>query len=507
MRVVIIGAGIGGLACGIRLASRGYQVTILEKNEIAGGRCNRYQEKGFTFDTGPTLFMMTDTLEELFRYAGRKMSDYVTLRRIDPAYKITYSDGQTLEFTEKIKLLEEELRKFGPRELQGFYRYAAQNSESYRHLRAKFIDKPLEIPSQWADMESLALLARLKPWRDVLSVAKRHFDSPHLRMAFSFHTLYLGISPQSAPSMYTMLPYIDLVQGVHYPLGGMSQIPAALARLFGELGGEIRYGAEVEQIVTHSGRVREVLLHDERIVPADVVVSNVDMPVTMSRFLKHQPMSGHRRRVLKMKKGCSAAVFLLGLDKAYPQLSHHNIYLPMVFEKSLHQLFELGRIPEEPAFYLCAPARTDAAMAPKGSESVMVLVPCPNEEVLPDVGAQMPLLREKLLNLLDRTFLPDIRHHIVVEKNLPPSWYGRRYALAGSATFGFLPTFFQSAMFRPQRRSPDVRGLYYAGASTHPGNGIPIVLIAGRFAAEAIIEDFGSVRHVLPSVRNVTPIG
>ena len=506
MRVVIIGAGIGGLACGIRLAAQGYSVTLLEKNDVAGGRCARYQQDGFTFDTGPTLFMMTDTLDELFRSVGRKRSDYLTLQRIDPAYRITYSDGQTFDFTEKMKILEAEVRKFGPRELESMYRYIAYSGGLYRDLRRQFIDRPLESLSQYVDFRSLALLIKSKPWRTVWQVAQRYFRSPHLQMAFSFHTLYLGISPVQGPSIYSMLPYIDLVEGVYYPIGGMSQVPAVLTQLFQELGGEIRYGVEVEEIIAHSGRVREVLLHDERTLPADIVVSNVDLSTTVSRFLKHQPLTRYRRRVLGMKKGCSAAVFLFGLDRPYPQLSHHNLYLPMNFTKSLHELFELGQLPQEPAFYLCAPSRTDSSMAPPGCESVMVLVPVPNLMALPDGDQQMPVLREKLLGLLDRTLLPGVRNHIHVEQIRPPSWYAQRYALADASTFGLLPSFFQSAMFRPQRRSPDIRGLYFAGASTHPGNGVPIVLIAARLAAEAITQDYGQSPHVASAVSNIPAI-
>ena len=506
MRVVIIGAGIGGLACGIRLLTQGYSVTILEKNEVAGGRCARYQEKGFTFDTGPTLFMMTDTIEDLFRDAGRKREDYLTLKRVDPSYRITYSDGQTLDFTERLKVLEEEVGKFGPRELKSLYRYLRYTGDMYRQLREKFIDRALETPSQYMDLQSLALLIQAKPWQTVWQVARQYFQSPHLQMAFSFHTLYLGISPAQAPSIYSMLPYIDLVQGVYYPIGGMSQVAFGLTRLFEELGGEIRYRTEAEEIIVGGGRVREVLLHDEHSIPADIVISNVDLPTTMSRFLKHRPPSRHRRRVLRMKRGCSAAVFLFGLNRSYPQLHHHNLYLPMDFTKALHELFDLGRLPEEPAFYLCAPSRTDSSMAPAGCESVMALVPAPNQAVLPDSDRFMPALRERILGLLDRTLLPDLRRHIVLEQSLPPSFYAARYALADASTFGLLPSFFQSAMFRPQRRSPDIRGLYFVGASTHPGNGIPIVLIAARLAAEAILQDYGKARHVAHPVSDVTSL-
>ncbi|MCM8794203.1 MAG: phytoene desaturase family protein [Candidatus Omnitrophica bacterium] len=506
MKAVIIGAGVGGLACGIRLLAQGFQVVILEKNETAGGRCARRQEAGFTFDTGPTLLMMPDTLEELFQYTGRSLAEYLCLKRIDPAYRITYSDGQALDYGERMKSLEREVLKFGLLELRGLYRYLEYSSMLYRELRRKFIDVPLETPSRYLDMEALALLLKAKPWRSVLDTVEDFFASPHLRMAFSFHTLYLGISPMDAPSLYSMLAYIDLVQGVYYPEGGMAQIPAALSRLFTEMGGEIRYSAEVEQIITKEGRVREVLLHDERAVPADIVISNVDLPTTVSRFLRSQPATHHTKRVLRMEKGCSAAVFLFGLNRSHPQLRHHNLYLPLSFEKSLEQLFRQGRIPEEPAFYLCAPTRTDRSMAPEGCESVMVLVPVPNQERMPDSGQAMALLREKILNLLDRTWLPGIRQQIVVEKVLPPGWYASRYALAEASTFGLTPRFFQSAMFRPQRRSPDIRGLYYAGASTHPGNGIPIVLIAGRLAAEAIAQDYAHKGHVASSSRKIAAV-
>ncbi len=505
MRVVIVGAGIGGLACGIRLAAKGYQVTILEKNEVAGGRCHRYQEGGFTFDTGPTLFMMTDTLEELFDDVGRRRGDYLSLQRIDPAYRITFSDGQYFDFTQQLKFLEEEIQKFGPGELDSFYRYVAKSGELYRKIRERFIDRPLEKPSQYLDLPSLALLLKAKPWCSVDQIARQFFRSPHLQMAFGFQTLYLGISPAKCPSIYSKLPYIDLVQGVYYPSGGMSQVAAALTRLFGEMGGTIHYQTEVEQILVKDHRVEGVLLHDERSLPADIVVSNVDVPTTYERFLKQEDHSATRRQVLGMKNGCSAAVFLLGLDQTYPRLHHHNLFLPMDYGKTVHQLFERGQLSDTPAFYLCAPSRTESAMAPPGCESVMILVPVPNEAVIRESEQIMPALRERLVRLLDKTLLPGVRNHIVVERHLAPCWYAQRYAVSDASTFGLLPSFFQSAMFRPQRRSPDIGGLYFVGASTHPGNGVPIVLISGRFAAEAIVEDYGLPRHVPDSIVTNSP--
>ncbi|MGQ0645845.1 MAG: phytoene desaturase family protein [Elusimicrobiota bacterium] len=494
---MIIGAGVGGLACGIRLRLLGYDVSILEKNEEPGGRCGRLKLDGYTFDTGPTLLMIPETLESLFRDAGRRLADYISLQRLDPAYRVTFSDGETFNFFGEPARAEEEARRFGAKETEGFRRLMTQSEELYRTSFERFIDRPLENAADWANARTLLYILKTRPWTSVAGVMRRHFRSAHLRMAMSFQTLYLGISPLDCPSIYSMLSYIDLVGGVHYPRGGMYGIVEGLSRLFLELGGTLRCGVEAERILAEDGRVTGVLLHDERVWPADVIVSNVDLAQTHERLLKDERPGWRSRRLLSMKKGCSAAVFLFGVNRTYPDLPHHNIYLPMAYERCLRELFEEGRVPEEPAFYLCAPSRTDPATAPEGGESLMVLVPVPNRAA--HKGSHDPAgLRKKILAILNRTLLPGVEEHIVIEKNLPPDWYAERYGLADASTFGFSPTFFQSAMFRPQRRSPDLRGLYFAGASTHPGNGVPIVLIAARLAAEAVAKDYGIPRAPAP---------
>ena len=505
MHVIIIGAGIGGLACGIRLAAQGYEVTILEKNQTPGGRCSRHESQGFVFDTGPTLMMMPNNLDRLFEDVGRKRSEELPLERLDPAYRINFSDGQTLDFTQKLKDLEHEIRKFGPDEMGNFHRFISQGEQFYREIFEAFIDRPLEHPSRYVTGQALSLLVRTKPWNSVFQVAKKFFRSPHLQIAFSFQTIYLGMSPEEAPGIYSMLSYIDLVDGVYYPRGGMSKIPEILTRLFQELGGKLEVGVEVERILSEGGKATGVLLHNEKTLLADAVVSNVDLPTTYTRFLQTESRSQASRRVSRMKKGCSSAVFLWGVEKSYPELRHHNLYLPVHFREAMGDLFRERKIPEDPAFYLCTPSRTDAAMAPPGCESLMVLVPVPNLEEPRDWAAIMPVLRQRVLSRLERTLTPGLSRRIVTERTLSPAWYESRYALESASTFGLLPSFFQSAMFRPQRRSPDLKGLYFAGAGVHPGNGIPIVLISGRLAAEAITEDFGRVTHVSGHRSAVSP--
>jgi phytoene desaturase len=496
-RVIVVGAGVAGLACGIRLRQMGYDVTVLEKNEVPGGRCGRMTLDGFSFDTGPTLLMIPETLEQLFRDVGRRLSDYIPLQRLDPAYRVTFSDGRTFNFFSDRLKAEQEVRRFGEGELAGFRRFLAHAEDLYHTSFERFIDRPLETMADWADPGALLYLLKARPWTSVADVLRRHFRSPHLRMAFGFQTLYLGISALNCPSIYSMLSYIDLVRGVYYPRGGMYAIVEGLQRLFLELGGDLRCGVEAERILVEDGRVRGVLLHDERVWPADIVVSNVDLARTYERLLKDQRPTWRSRRLLAMEKGCSVMVFLWGLNRTYPALSHHNIYLPMSYERCLKELFEEGRVPQEPAFYACASSRTDPATAPAGGETLMALVPVPNRSSMKE-PPDPAVVRKKILAALDRTLLPGVERHIAVERILSPGWYEERYGLPDASTFGFSPTFFQSAMFRPQRRSPDLRGLYFAGASTHPGNGVPIVLIAARLAAEAVAEDYGKPLATAP---------
>jgi len=358
-----------------------------------------------------------------------------------------------------------------------------------RVSRKWYIDRALETPHDYANLRSLRYLLKAKPWQSVAKRIGSFFDSPHLRMAFSFQTLYLGISPFDCPAIYTLLPYLDLVEGVYYPMGGMSQITDALTQLFLDLGGNIMLDSEVEEIFVEDDQVHGVLLHSEIFLPSSIVISNVDLPTTYRRLLKNQPFTKSRRRVMQGHNGCSAAVFLWGIDQTYPSLPHHSLYLPMSFEKNLHQLFHQNRLPDDPAIYLCSPSKTDPTVSPPGCQSLMALVPVPNTARHDEDGHWISEIKEKTIGALQKSVLPGFSHHIVTEKILPPAWYARQYALTDAATFGLAPTFFQSAMFRHQRRSTDIQGLYFVGASAHPGNGVPIVLISARLAAEAVAED------------------
>jgi len=497
LTIVVVGAGIAGLACAIRLRHQGHRVVVLEKNERAGGRCDVVQENGFTFNTGPTLLMLPEFLDQLFQDVGRCREDYLELLPIDPAYRITFNNGKTFDFSRDLKVLEKELLKFGKEEVAGFYRFLIEAGESFRFSMPNFINRPANDLSRLVRPKVLSFLFESKPWRSVYDVVAQYVKSPELRMAFSFQTLYLGISPLECTSIYTILPYIDLVHGIFYPKGGMHQIPLALTELFQDMGGELRCSAEVDQIVHSRGTVKGVKLSNGDFLSADIVVSNVDLLTTYRRLLHNDGfVMKSAGRMEKMRNSCSCAVFLWGLNRTYPSLRHHNLLLPISFERTLKDIFEKGRIPEEPAYYICAASKSDPSSCPPGHESVMVLVPVPNQTARLDWDQEIPLLRQKVIAHLEKSLMPRFSSHIVYKKVCDPRWYARSYALGDAATFGFAPTFFQSAMFRPQHRSSEIKGLYFAGASTHPGNGVPIVLISGRLAAEAIKEDWP--RPVIP---------
>ncbi len=490
MNVAIIGAGLGGLSCGIHLLSRGFQVKIYEKNSEPGGRASVLADKGFRFDMGPTLILMPEVLEGVFRAAGRSLEDFISLKKIDPAYRVHFADGQTFEMTTDRARLLSQIQKFVPNGERAFERYCADVKAKFEGSRANFIEKNFNSVLDMVSLESLAGFLKIRPFGNAYDHVFGYFREPHLAAAFSCQTLYLGESPFRVPSLYNLLAYLEFTAGIHYPEGGIGVIPRMLARLFVDLGGTLQCGSEVESIVIEERRAKGVRLADGTIELADAVVSNRDIGASYLGFVdqKDRP-SLPDRRIRSWNYGQSCVLFYLGIRKKIPELLHHNIFLSPDFRKSCDQIFAKGALPEDPLLYVCVPSKTDPTTAPPGKEAVYILALTPNLKGFVDWQNDIGPFRERVLARLGGAGVKIGEADIEVAHVFTPLDFEARYgALYGSA-FGLGPGFFQSACFRPAIRSRDVRGLYHTGASTHPGTGIPMVLTSGRLAAEAVAAD------------------
>ncbi|MCS6777596.1 MAG: phytoene desaturase family protein [Chthonomonadaceae bacterium] len=492
-RAVVIGAGLGGLSAAIYLARAGWKVTVYERNSRSGGRMDLLAQDGFRIDMGPSMLMMPEVLERIFRDCGRAMRDYLAIQRVNPAYAVQWPDGSRLDMGRTREEMVQAVRAFAPEDADRFEAFLEAMRRQYENARYHFIERRFNAPGDLLDLRTLKGLARALPVRSVWDFAARYLKHPKMREAFTFQTLYLGISPFVCPSIYALLPFIEIEFGVWFPQGGMIRIADALERLLRELGGEIFFCRAVTRILTEGRCAVGVQTADGGVARADVVVCNMDLPSAYMRLL---PPQVRRRntdaRLERMDYGCSGYLLYLGVRRI-PECpwGHNVIVLSEDYRETIEDICVRGRVPQDPAMHVCIPTRTDGSLAPEGHDIVYVLVPVPNTQAGIDWEVEGPRLRESVLRKLEATGMPGLRERIVLEHVVTPPDFERRYGCyAGAAYGGLNPTFFQSAYFRPHSRSEDVDRLYFVGASTHPGGGMPIVLTSGRLAAEEICQRF-----------------
>jgi phytoene desaturase len=478
--VVVIGAGLGGLAAAIRLRREGFRVTVLERHTQPGGRCGLWESEGFRFDTGPTLLLMVDYLRALFTDAGRSLESYLDLRRLDPNYRVHYADGTTLDVTSQLDAMLAGLERIEPGVAPRFLRFLSETGRLYRIGLDGFVDRNVHRRRDFFNLRNAALLFRGRAMERLQRMVRRYFRTEKLQHTFSFQSLYLGLSPFESPAIYSLLPYTEVAGGLYFPMGGMHAIPRALARLATELGVRIEYGRDVRALDVGQGRVRAVRLADGSEVPADVVLANADLPYVYASLLG-EPYP----RIERLAFSCSAFLLYLGVGRRYPQLPHHTLVVPRDLRRACADIFG-GRIPDDPPYYICAPSRTDPTLAPPGSENVYVLVPVPSQtpgrEL--DWSVEGPRLEAAMLQRLEGFGLTGLRQHLVTRRRFTPDDFTLNFSATRGEAFGLAHGIDQVGWFRPHNRHRTIDNLYYVGQSTHPGCGVPMVLISARLVVE-----------------------
>lgn len=489
-RVVIVGAGIGGLATAMRLAAGGFAVTVLEKNARVGGRANLLEIDGYRFDTGPSLLLMTDVYRELFAACGDDFDRRVPLVKMEPNYRVHFADGSALEMSSDLPTMVANLEQFEAGAAAGYYRFLEDASRKYRIGRAQFVEKNFARAGDFFTLRNLSLLTQLHALRGMYAHVSRFFRDERLRQAFSMQSMYLGISPFEAPAVYTLLPYTELAEdGLFYPQGGIYALPTAMAEVARDLGVQIRTECPVTQILVKDGRVQGVCTGDD-FEPADIVVSNADLPYTYTDLLAERPAGYAEARWREQPFTSSAFMLYLGTDTVFAEHRHHNFFLSGDYRRNFEEIFDAKVAPRDPAFYLNCPARTDPAVAPPGGDTLFVLVPIPHltEQQRWD-EVQVARFRDKVLDLLEMRALPGLRRHIVAERVVTPHDWQAQYNLKYGAAFGLSHGIFQVGYFRPSNKARDIGNLYFVGASTVPGTGVPLVCLGAKLVTERIVAD------------------
>jgi phytoene desaturase len=490
---LVIGAGIGGIAAAARLAKNGFDVTVLEKNDKPGGRCNQIVKDGHRFDVGPTLFLMPEVWEETFAALGEKMSDHLDLRRIDPTYKVHFDDGLQLQLTSNIGEMQAQLEKVDKTAFTGFLGYLAEGAKHYKISLEKFVGRNFYNLLEYFSLTNLPLIFQLKALQKHYANTSRFFKDERLKAAFTFQNMYLGLSPYDAPATYSLLQYTELAEGVWYPMGGMYAAIEALTAIAGKLGVRFVYNVPVRAIKATGSKVESVETVNGKVYSADLFVGNADLPYIYSNLL---PANSEAKKLDKKLYTCSTIMFYWGVDRRYEQIAHHNVFLAGDYKASFDQIFKDHSLPAEPSFYVHAPAHTDPAAAPEGQDTLYVLVPVGHLDGSgeQDWDALVQRARETVFARLAREMdIPDLREHIKFEIVYTPKEWKQQFNLAKGAAFGLSHNFWQVGFLRPQNRHAQYKNLYFTGASTHPGTGLPIVLLSARLTSERILKEMGTI--------------
>ena len=508
MEIIVVGAGIGGIAVAGRLARQGHKVTVFEKAERPGGRASFIQKDGYRFDTGPTLFLMPEVFAETYAALGERMQDHLDLVRLDPTYRAHFHDGASLDLTYQLPRMREQLDALEPGAFGQFLKFMAEGYTNYNLSLEKFVGRNFYSLAQYFDLKNLPLLFKMKALVDHASNTAHYFKDSRLQAAFSFQNMYLGLSPYEAPATFSLLQYTELGDGVWFPKGGMYRPIETLTQIAAGLGVRFEYGASVKQINVAGSRATGVTLEDGHTISAGLVVANADLPYVYSNLL---PEDGTAAKLANKKYTSSALMFYWGVQgEKSPELLHHNVFLADdEYRASFDSIFKDLSLPRTPSFYVNAPSRTDPSFAPPDGDALMVLVPVGhiNARQPQDWVALRQRARSFVIDRLESLGVKDLAKRIVLEETMGPPEYLQQLNLAKGSAFGLSHNFTQVGYLRPHNRHPRYRNLYFAGASTHPGTGLPIVLLSAKLTAERIQHELGEKSSsILDNVRKSRPL-
>ncbi len=484
---VVIGSGFGGLAAAVRMAARGWRVTVLERLDAPGGRAYVHHRDGHVFDAGPTIVTVPHLFEELWALAGRNFREEIDLRALDPFYRIRFADGDRFDYSGDPDRMRAEVRRICAADLPGLERFMAEADRccelGFEALGAQAFDSVGDL------LAAAPTILRMRGWRSLHSMVAGHFSHPKLRMAMSLQSLLIGGNPFSVTCIYSLINALERRWGVHWAMGGTGALVRGLAGLLVDLGGTLRLGADVKRIEVDRGRATGVTLADGERIEADIVVSNADASWTYSQLVEPQ----HRRhwtdrRIERCHHSMSLFVWYFGTRRRYEDVPHHMMLLGPRYRELLQDIFRRHKLADDFSLYLHRPSATDPAMAPPGRDTFYALSPVPHLDSGTDWRVEGERYRQAIERALEATVLPGLREQITVSMVTTPLDFRQRLLSYKGAAFGLEPRLQQSAWFRPHNRSEDVEGLYMVGAGTHPGAGVPGVLMSAK-ALETVLPE------------------
>jgi phytoene desaturase len=489
-KVLVIGAGPGGLAASLLLARAGLDVHVVERLPRVGGRCSAVEADGFRFDLGPTFFLYPRVLERIFKLVGRDLFREVPMTRLDPQYRLVFGTGQKLDCTADVARMEAEIARIAPADAAGLRRFLAENRRKMDGFRP-ILERPF---LRWRDLLSwdlVKMLPVLRPWNSVDAELGRYFSDPRTRLAFTFQSKYLGMSPFNCPSLFSILSFLEYEYGVWHPAGGCSAVSEGMARVARELGVTFSLGEEVEEVLFDGRRAVGVrtAAGEHR---ADAVVVNADFARAMTRLVPDRLRRRWTDAKIEQKKfSCSTFMMYLGIDGRYDDLPHHTIYTAEDYHANLADIEVHHRLTGDTSFYVQNASATDPALAPPGMSTLYVLAPVSHQHPNIDWKAEAPRFRRQLLGQLRKIGLADVERRIRYEKVVTPDDWQGSYEVYRGATFNLAHTLGQMLHLRPRNRFEDLDGVYLVGGGTHPGSGLPVIYESARITTRLLLEDLG----------------
>jgi len=496
-RVVVIGAGFGGLAAAVRLAARGFEVTLVDKRDQPGGRAYVYRDKGFAFDGGPTVITAPWLIDELFTLAGKNPRDYLTMVPVDPFYRIFFDDGHRFDYTGDPDTMAATIARFSqyPEDVAGYQAFLRHSEAIFAKGFTELATQPFLSP---LDMLRVAPdLIKLQSYRTVYGLVSRYVKDDRLRQVLSFHPLLVGGNPFQTTSIYALIHYLEREWGVWFAMGGTGAVVDGLVKLFGELGGKIMLGIEVERIQITRGKADGVRLNDGTWLSADIVVCNAEVAEAYRGLIEPAARKKHSdRRWARTRYSMSLVVIYFGTNRRYrdpgvTELAHHNIILGPRFRELLGDIFSRKTLAEDFSLYLHMPTLTDPSLAPPDGDAFYVLAPVPHLDGDIDWARQARPYRDRIMGFLEERYLPGLSKHLVTERMIDPRHFRDELNSYQGSAFSVEPILTQSAYFRPHNRSEEIANLYFVGAGTHPGAGLPGVLSSATIVDNLIAADFG----------------
>ena len=479
--VVIVGAGLGGLSAALRLAGAGRKVTVIERESVPGGRNGLLQRDGYSFDTGPTVLTMPSLIQDALSCVGEDLKDWLELIPVDPLYRAFYHDGTSLDVHADTKRMQEEIGlKIGASEAAGYERYVDFVTKLYKYEMNDFIDCNIDSPLNLLT-PNLARLVALGGFRRLAPKVNDFLKDPRTQKVYSFQAMYAGVSPQQALAIYAVIAYMDSVNGVFFPKGGMHAVPRALAGAAEKHGVTFKYNTTVTTVEKNGKRATAVITEDGERIECDALILNPDLPIAYRDLLGKTP-----RKVASLKYSPSCVTLLVGTSKSYDHLAHHNIHFGDSWDGVFDELINKKTLMTDPSLLVTIPTFDDPSLAPAGKSSYYILFPTPNLDADIDWRTKAPRYRKQMLQTMEERGYEGFADSIEVEEMTTPlDWEAR--GMERGAPFASAHTFFQTGPFRPRNLAEGYENIVFAGSGTQPGVGVPMVLISGRLAAERIV--------------------